>query len=64
MTSNDQINLGFLYKLYKHCRVFEFLRKNYSPILDSVIFHNVGNKKKLFGRQNLLQYSKLSKLLF
>ena len=45
MTSNDQINLGFLNKLHKNCRIFEFLRKNHSPILDNVIFHNVSNKK-------------------
>ena len=35
-----------LYKLHKNCRIFEFLRKNYTPILDNVIFHNVSNKKK------------------
>ena len=41
MTSNNQVNLGFLIK------TAEFLRKNYSPILDNVIFHNVSNKKKI-----------------
>ena len=26
--------------------MFEFLRENYSPILDNVMFHNVSNKKQ------------------
>ena len=54
-----------LYKLHKNWRIFEFLRKSYFPILNNVIFHNVSNKKKIYpDNKNLLQYSKLSKLLF
>ena len=47
MTSNDQINLAFLYKLHNNSRIFELLRKNYSLILDNVIFHNISNNKKI-----------------
>ena len=55
---------SFLFKLHKNRRIFEFLGTKYSPILDNVIFCKVSKKIKLVRRQNLLQYSKLSKLLF
>ena len=41
-----KLTKGFLYKLHKNCRIFEFLRKRYPPVSENVILCKVTKKKK------------------